>query len=165
MKRRLSFKEGDLVKVPINEKEHTYMRVIVNQKCAFYDGKSNIEREDFSEIMKLPVIFTITIYHSDLKEGDWSKKVNFPLESFFKINPPCFIKNILPPGAKQTYRILENGLFRAAQWEECKNLEPCEVYAKEHVVKRLNDFYYGDRFAYLRQYLAHTGDPTKMEVI
>lgn len=153
--RAKSFKEGDIVKVPINSVEHTYMRIIVDRLCAFYDCKTSADINDLKSLITLPIIFTLVVYDQDLKEGDWLKIGNLPLSDDLKIKPAFFIKDILPKGTiPQTYRIYENGIDRPAKWAECKDLDAEGVYNSTHVKARLNDFYYGDPDRMLKEYLA-----------
>ncbi len=154
-KRRSSFKEGDIVKVAINNTEHTYMRIVVNRLCAFYDFKTVQDVHDLNEIVSKPVLFIIIVHNEYLKEGEWIKVGNLPLEEYLKMEPNFFIKHIRPRGMPHSFTIFINGDDIPATWEECKDLEPSAVYTAPNVRERLHDFYYGDQDRILNEYLSY----------
>lgn len=141
MARKKHFKEGDIVRVPINDKEHTYLRKLPGFLIAMYDCKTTEEIGDLNYIVSTPILFIVTVYRTDLAEGEWRKVGSLALEHYLTKEPAFFIKEI---GTTDSYRIYENGNMRPATKEECEHLEINAVWSAQNLKDRLNDIYYGD---------------------
>ena len=132
--------EGSFIKVPFNEKFHTYARVIAEKSFAFYDARTNQELT-IGEIKNKPVLFIVPVFLSVVNSGRWTKIGTLPLESHFQKNPPMFMQDILlDPNILHIY---ENAQMKPASRKECEGLERFAVWEAEHIESRLNDYYAG----------------------
>jgi hypothetical protein len=74
------------------------------------------------------------VYKSCLTDGEWAVVGNIPFVSDDDAwQPPQYMKDIFT-GA---YSIYEHGEVRPSTEQECKGLELCSVWARNHVIDRL----------------------------
>ena len=130
---------GDFVKIKLDEKQHTYARVLAGPLFAFYDALTDKELS-LEQIKARPTLFKIWVMNRAVTTSRWEIVGNAPLEKELLEEPYFFKKDALNP---QKLSLYHEGKERPATLEECKNLECAAVWDAEHVEDRLRDHYAG----------------------
>jgi len=138
MKKRAS--AGTFLKVPIDEKFHTYARVLSSPVFAFYDFKTDSDDQELEVIEKSKILFKLCIYRSAIKRGGWKIVGHKELTPEMLTPVPFFIREI---GAPDICWIDRNGTRVRANVDECIGLERLAVWDNNHVEDRLRDYYNG----------------------
>ena len=130
---------GDFVKIRLDDKSHSYARVLDEPLFAFYDC---VTSKDLSveEVKKHQVLFKIWVMNRAVTSGRWSVVGNRPLEKEEQESPAFFKQDPVKPSSFVIYR---NGVERRASYAECEGLECAAVWDPEHVEDRLRDHFSG----------------------
>jgi hypothetical protein len=131
---------GAFLKVPIDDKYHSYGRIIIDNKYAFYDFKTDQEETDLDKIEKAKVIFKVLVSETPVKTGRWKIIGVKELPEDLKQPVPLFIQEI---GHPEICYIDINDERRQVRPEECIGIERFAAWSHEHVEKRLADYYNG----------------------
>ena len=132
-------KLGSVVKIKIDDKYHTYGRVLKTPFIAVYDFRTNEEIDNLTMITSKPVLFVIAVYNQAISRK-WINIGNVPLKEHDTPIPDQFIQDV----DIQKCRIIDaQGKERVATIDECEGLECAAVWNAEHVEERLRDYYAG----------------------
>jgi hypothetical protein len=131
-------KVGAFVKIPLDEKTHSYGRILEDAVFAFYDAKTD---KDLSlmEAQSKPILFKVPVMDRAVTSGRWEIVGIAPLEDSLKALPRFFKQDPINNKLSTYYR----GEERPATAEECEGLEKAAVWDAEHVEDRLTDHYLG----------------------
>jgi hypothetical protein len=133
-------KAGDVVRIDLGAGFHTYARVLLNAWFAFYDCRL-VGEASLPEILASQILFRIAVMNHAVKTGRWPVIGHEPLKGALLVLPPKFIRD---PIDKTIFSIYENGIIRAATWEQCLRLERASVWEPEHVEDRVRAHYAGN---------------------
>jgi hypothetical protein len=128
---------GAFFRVPIDEKFHTYGRIL-NDTYAFYDFKTDDEVTNIDLIEKAEILFKLFVKAKPIKNGQWKIIGAKELPDDLKAPVPFFMQEI---GNLNNCWISINGIQQKATVDECAGLERLAVWEDFHVVKRLSDYY------------------------
>lgn len=134
-------REGDIHRIDLGDGTHVYAREGKFSVSAFYDARVT-EELPIDEIVKLPILFHLSVMDVAIKQGRWKIVGNRSLdEAPLPDPPPQFIQDAIH---KKHFRItFRNGTIRNATREEIEGLERCAIWFPEHVEGRLLDHYEG----------------------
>jgi hypothetical protein len=134
-------KEGNIYKICLGNGTLVYAREGTFGAIAVYDSRTDHDLS-IDEVVKLPVLFYVSVMDYAIKAGIWKvvgnrSLVDAPLPEV----PPTGIKDVID---KEIFRIYFNsGQMRSATREEIEGLEPAMSWHPERVQKRLLDHYNG----------------------
>ncbi|QTE36359.1 immunity 26/phosphotriesterase HocA family protein [Mucilaginibacter gossypii] len=131
---------GAFFKVPIDHTYHTYGRIIMDNKFAFYDYKTDKDELDLDKIEQAKVLFKILVSEIPIKKGIWKIIGIKELPEDLKEPVPLFIQEIGNP--KVCYIDLR-GDRRQVSPEECIGVERFAAWSYQNVEQRLADHYNG----------------------
>lgn len=133
---------GQLVRVPVDERTHTYGRLLSAQPyVAFYDCRTEQGDPPSLEIVACPVLFVLaTMFQDPVKEGRWVPLGIVPLSEFDVEIPPRFHVSV---GRPDLSIIDQRGNVRPATPAECVGLERARGWTRWSVEERLRDHYEG----------------------
>jgi len=129
---------GAFLRVPIDEKYHTYGRIISEGVYAFYDCKTDLEITDLETIEKSLVLFKVFVHNSAIRRGGWQIIGTKELPPELKEPVPFFIQEI---GRPDICWIDINGVQTKATPSECIGLERFSVWEYQHIEERLLHYY------------------------
>jgi hypothetical protein len=133
---------GAIVKVPIDDKYHTYARILDKAGYAFYDLRTDEDIKDLRQIVSSPILFIIAVYDDVITRGKWLKVGKLPLEDELKSLPMEFIQDEIEPEKFFLYNA-DTGEIIPADKKQCIGLERAAVWEAEHVEDRLRDHFSG----------------------
>lgn len=131
---------GAIVNIPLENRNHTYGRILGEASFAIYDCITTDKIKQLEAITSCPILFIVAVYNDVITEGRWEKTGFVPLEQTLQKLPPKYIRDAINP---DTFRIYENGQMRPASKEECIGLEVASVWEPNQVEERINDHYAG----------------------
>lgn len=141
-------KVGDIIRVQFNSSTLTYGRILIEGSYAFYDCLSNTEREDFENIIESDILFVARVDIFAIKDGFWSVVKNIPLEEGLASFYPLYF-NPVPtnPVNINFYQIYKEKIEEAIKkdWIKTGKMQLGGIYSREHIEKRLNDYYQGKK--------------------
>ncbi len=129
---------GAFVRVPIDDKFHTYGRIICEYRYAFYDFRTDIIDPDLSKIQNSDILFKLIVHKNAVTKGFWKIIGKLELPDELKKPLPFFIQNV---GNYQDCLIDINGVRKEATLSECYGLERLAIWDHMHVEQRLRDHY------------------------
>jgi len=138
-KKRQRWKPGDIVKIPLDDGEWGFGRVLGSPLVAFYDFKSN-DIPLLEEIASKPIAFKIWVMKYAITQGDFQVLGNIPLSPDLLERPPFFIQDVLNGKLSITY---ENGEQHTVSRQDVEGMECAAVWEPEHVIDRLTDHFAG----------------------
>ena len=130
---------GAVVKIPLDEKHHTYGQILPEADVAVFDSRSVHDLSPV-EVISTPVLFRVAVYNHAITKGRWPKIGSAPLRDEFQKPATKFIQDPLKP---TEFSIYCGGETRRASRAECKGLELAAVWEPEHVEDRIRDHYRG----------------------
>ena len=139
MAKRVRRREGDVVQIPLGNREWGFGRVLEDPLIAVYDLRST-DSLPLEEIQSAPVLFKIWVMNHAIKEGRWEVIGNAPLEPDLE-EEVRFHKVDSITGALTIYWGDNNEV--PASPEDCEGLERAAVWEPEHVEERINDHFAG----------------------
>ena len=137
---------GDVVKISLGDRTHTYARVLSDASFAVYDARETKELP-LEEIIQRPVLFFVAVMDHAVKKGRWPVVGHSPVQDRL-LPPPRFIQD---PLDRDSFSIYENGRIRRATRQECIGMERAAVWEPEHVEDRLRDHYAGRKNKIIEQ--------------
>ncbi|MGN6713895.1 Imm26 family immunity protein [Anaerocolumna jejuensis] len=143
-----STRAGDLVKIPFDDFNHTYARILVEGSYAVYDCRSSSDIKDYSSIIESDILFTAHIDISAIKEGYWTVIENIPLEdNLIKFYPRYFNADPANPININFYRVCQEEIENAIKkdWIKTGKIQLDGIYGRLHIEKRISDYYAGKR--------------------
>lgn len=138
-KKRQRWRPGSIVKIPLNDSEWGFGRVLESPLMAFYDLKSS-EVPSLEVIISQPIAFRIWVMKYAVTQGDFSVIGYLPLSEDLLERPLFFIQDTLNGKLSVTY---DGGDRWPATYNAVKDLECAAVWEPEHVIDRLNDHFAG----------------------
>lgn len=138
-KKRQQWRQGDIVKIPLDNNEWGFGRVLESPLMAFYDYKS-IDIPPLEEIVSKPIAFKTWVMKYAITKGDFSVIGYIPLSPELLEPPLFFMQDPLNGKLSTTY---DGGERWAATRSEIEGLERAAVSDPEHIVDRLNDHFAG----------------------
>ena len=136
-KKRQRRKEGDLLRIPIDQTWHTYARVLRTPLLAFYDARTDGDLKP-EEIIRRPILFKLWVMHRATTSGRWRRVAHVPLEPELLEEPTFFKQDPLKPNKFSLYRGTDE---IPATRGQCEGLERAAVWEPENVEERLRDHY------------------------
>ncbi|MDR3693813.1 immunity 26/phosphotriesterase HocA family protein [Mucilaginibacter sp.] len=133
---------GAFLRVPIDEKDHTYGRIISKLVYAFYDFKTDLEITNLELIEKSNVLFKLIIHRDAVTKGYWKIIGIKELPEDLKVPVPFFKQEI---GNPDECSIVAEDESRKATQQQCVGLERLAVWEHDHIEQRLRDYYNGVR--------------------
>ena len=70
---------GAFVKIQLDEKYHTYARILGEASFAFYDIRTTEDNKDLKKIASRPILFIVAVYDDAITRGRWIKVGKLPL--------------------------------------------------------------------------------------
>ena|ERR1700743_1376357 len=131
---------GAIIRVPIDEKYHTYGRIINSLVYAFYDMKTNSEITDLDLIEKSNILFKLIVHKSAVTQGYWKIIGVRELPQNLKEPVPFFKQEI---GNLNDCSIVIDGNSKKVSPKDCIGLERLAVWGYPNVEQRLLDHYNG----------------------
>ncbi len=134
--------KGSIVRIPMEDGEFCYGRILDGINNVLYDYKSKIENENLNKIIQSDILFAVL--SGSLRREDEGCKIigNIPLDDRHKISPIYFdpdltnkaIVDFTSEKIKETlkYKTFEKG-----------GLQNGGIYSIEHIKQRLKDYYEG----------------------
>lgn len=130
---------GAILRVPLDERWHTYALTLDDPDFAFFDAKTDGELGP-EEIVRRAVLFRLFVFKSAVTKGRWQKVGKAAVPPELSQPSSTFIQDALCP---DRFDICVGGARRPATLEECEGLERCAVWVPEHVEERIRDHYAG----------------------
>jgi hypothetical protein len=141
MGKKIRYKLGDVVRIPLEDDYHTYARVVKKYHFAYYDIHVQAPISDMRDITNHPILFVLPCHSMAIEEGRWEIVGHVPLSEKPIAIPDYFMQDIIDP-TKLQIRSYPHSL-RPATPEECEGLERLGVWAVNHIEDRLNDHFAG----------------------
>jgi hypothetical protein len=147
---------GAILKVPLDERRHTYAQTLNEADFAFFDARTDKELP-IHDIISRPVLFREAVHKSAWNTGRWKRVGKAPLTPELSKPVPKFIQDKLQP---DRFSIYLGGDIRPATKEECVGLQQCSVWDGPNIEERLRDHYAGrpqrvGRINYLVEQIRH----------
>jgi hypothetical protein len=130
---------GAFVKVPLDNRWHSYARVLSEPLIAFYDAKTDTDLS-LEEIKARPILFVLWVMNRAVTSGRWPVIGVLPVEEYLQDEPEFFKQDKLNPSRLTIYH---KGKERPSTPEVCAKLERAAVWDPEHVEERLRDYFAG----------------------
>lgn len=129
---------GAFVKIPINDRCHTYGRILKEPLFVFYDCL--IDKDlPLESIACYDVAFKIWVANKAVTSGRWQKIGKLPLERELEESASFFMIDNMTGN----FSIYQDGVETPATREACADLECAAVWSPEHVEDRLRDHFAG----------------------
>ena len=149
MKKGITVRPGDLIKIPLKEGVHTYARILVDDSYAILDCPSTTERSDFTSIIQSDILFTAKVDIFGLKEGYWTIVTNIPLEKPLDEFYPRYFNpaptNPVNLGFYEVYKEeIEDEIKK--DWIKTGKIQLDGIYGRIHIESRINAYYDGKRY-------------------
>ena len=128
---------GDLLKVPLDDRWHTYARVLPEPLVAFYDARTDGDL-DPEHVITRAVLFRLWVMNHAITSGRWRRVATLPLERELLEQPVFFKQDAIDPESLSLYR---DGQEIPATRVQCAGLERAAVWEPDHVEDRLRDHY------------------------
>lgn len=133
--RKQEYKPGMFLRIPLADGSFGYGRVLESPYEAFYDYKTPGPDQDLGRIASKPVLFSIAVRHP--AQSSWESIGWREIEEHLALPVVQFTQDL---GNFQDCTIFDTaGNVRAAQPQECVDLEPAVVWEQHHVEERLLD--------------------------
>jgi len=131
---------GSIVRIALDEKNHTYGRVLPAPLFAFYDLLTAVDLPT-EQVLAAKILFQISVMNSAVTSGRWAVIGKKPLENVFSNPPPHFKQDIFHKD--RFWLVYNDGREVVASKHDCAGLERSAVWDAEHVEDRLRDHYDG----------------------
>ena len=138
-KRKVRWKVGDVVSIPLSGGQHGYAWMMESPLMAFFDYRS-FAPVPVEELVKKPIAFKIWVMRHTVTDGLWPVVGHASVPATL-LEPPEFFKQD-PLNGKLSITH-DGGDERPATLEECQHLECAAVWEPRHVVDRLEDHFAG----------------------
>ena len=132
---------GAILKVPLDDRWHTYAQTLDHSDFAFFDARTDRELA-VEDIVSRPVLFREAVHKSAWTTGRWKRIGKAPLSVELAQPIPTFIQDPLRP---DRFEIYLSGIIRPAERKECEGLRRCAVWDPNHIEDRLRDYYAGTK--------------------
>jgi len=124
-------KLGAILAIPLPNNTYAFGRLFKEYTLAIYKERKNIMYEIPKES---DYDFFVTVYRSVICDGEWPVVGNIPFENEDDAwKPPNYMKDIFTG----KFSIYEHGIISPSKEDDCKGLEICAVWEREHVIDRL----------------------------
>lgn len=131
---------GDFVRIPLQDGNHTYGRVLEEPLVAFYDAMTTVDL-DLGSLASRPILFRLCVQNSAITRGRWPVIGSTPLTPDL-VRPPVFFRqDAIDPALFFLHHL--DGHETPASRQQCIGLERAAVWDPEHVEDRLHDHYLG----------------------
>lgn len=134
MTKRVRWKVGNVVKVPLEDGRIGYGRILEKPLIAVYDYVSTSET-DVETVLSQPVKYILAVMKYAVTSGRWTVIGHANLNETLQKPVPFFRQNIL--SGKLTIDL--DGVEYPATIEDCLGLERNAVWDPEHVESRILD--------------------------
>ncbi|KZN60871.1 Imm26 family immunity protein [Pseudoalteromonas luteoviolacea] len=132
--KRVKFKIGDIVKVPVVDNLFVYGRILNDASIEIYN-KVFDELVDVNELKGLGVLFDCGIFSTAIKNGEWEIIGHIPFENEEDSWPkPKFIQDIIN---REKFCIYYKGERVQASKDEIINMDEQAMYKPEQLVERI----------------------------
>ena len=128
---------GAILRIDLGDGFYNYARILPNAHYAFYDSLSKNEMS-IPDIIKLPVLFIVSVYNDVITSGRWRIVGQEQLESFLEVLPLQFIQDALNPSS---FELMDSntGKISKANKKDCIGFERAAVWDAIHVEQRIRD--------------------------
>lgn len=141
-KKRIRLKFGDVFKVDLGDGKHAYAQKAHDPLFLFFDycGNENLSLE---VILSSDIIFRLWLDH-DVPQGEGWERIGNQITKELNVEPYFFKQD---PIDGKLY--LYHSEFADMNWEklatraEVEGLERAAVFASNHIVDRLNSYFFG----------------------
>jgi hypothetical protein len=140
-RKKIKYKPGDVVRIPLEDNYHTYARVAKDPFLAYYDLHVREPILDVHNIIDSPVLFVLASHDTAIEDGRWPIIGHVPLAEKPIAIPDHFIQDVADPTNLQI--LSYPTALRPATLQECEELERAAVWAVNHIEGRLNDHFAG----------------------
>ncbi|MGH0346523.1 immunity 26/phosphotriesterase HocA family protein [Sinorhizobium meliloti] len=138
MAQKQALRQGDFLKIGMDDGTFCFARVLHEPYMAFYGLRSEDERP-IDEVAQSKVLFKLAVMNRAVTSGRWRVIGNLPLEE--ELRQP--VKSFRQDPITKKLSIYVNGADSPATPEACANLERAAVWDPEHVEDRLRDHFAG----------------------
>lgn len=150
MSARIKRREGNILKIALNDNEHVYAHVSSDPLVIFYDKLCTSELSP-SEITKLPIAFRIFVMKTAVTNGVWSLYGFHQLSTDQRAIPIMYKQDRVSGRLFHHHHSFSDTNFeRSALLSECNNMECAAVWSANHVEDRLRDHFCGRPNKWLR---------------
>ncbi len=148
-KKRIKFKEGSIVKVPLSTGKITFGRLLPGFHIGLYDYIVRSNKSNFSieEIITKPINLYVRIYKDAVTRGVF-EIIGFKELSQEDIDlmPPHFSQDLM--NLKDCVIYYEDGSEKKVSPKECIGLEGPVIWDAEGLIDRIKDRYFGKKNFY-----------------
>ena len=135
--------EGDVLKINLNHRQHTYCLIAEDPLLIFFDVKAD-EQLSPSAIVGCDELFRIWVQNQDVQSGNWEFVGNVSLTKDQRGQPHMFKQDIISGKLSIHHNEFSSTNFeRPAKLSECIGLERAAVWDAKHVEDRLFDHFAG----------------------
>lgn len=138
MSKKIKRKEGDFVRIRLDNDSACFARVLADPLIAFYDMRA-VDSPTVEELESLPILFKIWVMNNAITSGRWPVIGHLPLDASLRQSVNFFKQD---PISKKVYIYRDDQEYPASK-EDCNGMECAAVWSAEHVEDRLRDHYAG----------------------
>ena len=134
MAKKIRYRIGDIVAIPIEDHGVSYARIFRDATLAVLDCFSS-EILEFNELPPARPVFFAAFFDDAIVDGTWPIVGHQPFENDDESwPPPRMVRDVLD---SSRFRIYERGEIREATAEEVKFLESASMYKPNQLVERI----------------------------
>jgi len=134
MARKIRYRIGDIVAIPIGDHGVSYARIFRDATLAVLDCFSS-EILEADELPPARPVFFAAFFDDAIVDGTWPIVGHQDFENDDEAwPPPRMVRDVLDP---TRFRIYERGEIREATSEEVEYLEPASIYKPDQLVEKI----------------------------
>ena len=134
MKKKIRYRVGDIVTIPLPNKSYAYGKIFHDSTIGIYKLVTKTI-EPVEKVMAREIAFYAGFFDTKILNGDWSIIGSQPFENDEAAwPPPKYIQDILNP---EKYRIYDKGTMRPATETEIQGLEKAIMYKPESLESKI----------------------------